>query len=63
MEIVLGWRVVRVVTTPTGGQRQENLSRVFGSRDTALTCARCWGAGAFIKAVTAYANDAKGHLC
>lgn len=63
MEIILGWRVVRMVKTKTGGQRQEDLSRIFGSRDTALICARCWGDGAFIKTVTAYANDAKGHLC
>ena len=63
MEAIKGWRVVRMVKTPAGQDKQEDLSHIFASRDTALIYAGWWGEGAYIKTVTAYADDAKGRLC
>lgn len=62
MEIIKGWRVVRMVKTDAGRDKQENLSRIFASRDTALIYADWWGEGAFIKTVKGYVDDMKGWL-
>ena len=63
MEIIKGWRVVKMTKTDTGRERQEVLSRVFHVRDAALIYAKWYGAGAYVQAVKKYVINDKGSLC
>jgi len=63
MEIIKGWRVVRIVKTSAGRDKLERVSRTFGSREVALTYAKLCGGGAYVQTVRAYAKAADAPLC
>ena len=63
MEIIRGWRVVKMVKTDAGREKQEILSRVFHVRDAALVYAGWYGEGADVQAVKKYAIRETGSLC
>ena len=63
MEIVEGWRVVKMTKTDTGREKQEILSRVFHVRDAALIYAKWYGDGAYVQAVKKHIVGEAGSLC
>ena len=62
MEIIKGWRVVQMVKTTAGLHKQQILSRIFSSRDTALAYAKQCGDGVYIQTVKADVDDVKARL-